>query len=152
MAFVIFVLMLTLKSGYGQQQHEPLTKHISCSRTMMDGGIYDITCTDFCGNENKKIDSCALLYYGTVREQWGWNYAVNPCNNWLHPIELLRPTKISCTLMFKSTDELVENVQNQHDNVKGSVHHTCIFKFRSICVAFLPLFEFQPDQAGELGN
>ena len=118
---VLLPLVFGFPSSYAQLQ---ASKDISCQKTLKNdeehGAIYEVTCTDFSSSVKPKnrIDSCVLMFGSSDLVEWGWSFIDNSMFNFIHPVELIRPTNTSCSMIIRPTDELTA-IDDKHDKSKG---------------------------------
>jgi len=119
----LYLVLIPLIFGFPSSYALQASKDISCQQTMTNdeehGAIYDVTCTDFSSSVRLKnrIDSCALMFSTDEVVQWGWSYPENTRLNFVHTVELLRPTNTSCSMIIQPTDELIA-IEDKHDKSK----------------------------------
>ena len=120
---ILIPLIFGFPSSYAQLD---ASKDISCQQTLTNdeehGAIYDVTCTDFSSSVEPKnrIDSCVLIFSSSDIVVWGWSYSENTAGfNFIHPVELRRPTNTSCSMIIQPTDELTSVIKNKYETTTG---------------------------------
>ena len=132
----LYLILLPLVFGFSSSYAQTgASKDISCQQTLTNdeeyGAIYYVSCRDFSSSVEQKnrIDSCVLMFFSDDVTKWGWNFYDNAKYNWIHPVGLKPPTKTSCSMTLRPTDELTKVVERQHDKSKGNYFEIIFFSY-----------------------
>ena len=64
------------------------------------------------------------MWYGAPIFIFGWNFENNVENNWVHPISIKEPDFLSCSMKLNLHEDIVEEISEHHDKVKGKMQNS----------------------------